>query len=350
MVQIFTLTLPMAPNETTADPLNERTRELESSAAIDRVLLGYSAIWPHNHAYAPHMLAMTKRLGVILAHRPGVMDPAAAARYFSTLDVVSGGRLAINLVIGGSETDIHREGDYTEKADRYERAIEYLDVVRETWSNPESFDHHGRFYTEDRVKQLIRPVNSQIPIYMGGDSDAAIDFGARHADLYMLWGEPLAGTRERIERVKAAAAGYGRSPQFSLSLRLFLGETDEAAWEAAHKAERAILDAQGSNTFMRSSKTDASVGRERQLAFAQEEVHDDIFWTRLVTLLGGFANSAALVGTPDRVIEALKKYRALGVDAFLFTTGAHGAWDARLEGFVTEVKRALARQSPTVRV
>lgn len=58
-------------------------------------------------------------------------------------------------------------------------------------------------------------------------------------------------------------------------------------------------------------------------------------------LLGGFANSAALVGTPDRVMESLARYRDLGVDAFLLTTGPFGIWDASIEEFAQRVKREL---------
>ena len=60
---------------------------------------------------------------------------------------------------------------------------------------------------------LTKPVQGQVPIFMGGESDDAVDFGARHADLYMLWGEPFAGTKERIDRVtprrRATAATCG---------------------------------------------------------------------------------------------------------------------------------------------
>lgn len=105
--------------------------------------------------------------------------------------------------------------------------------------------------------------------------------------------------------------------------------------------EKMIVEAEGSNIFMRSSTTDKSVGRNRQLAIAEEEIHDDCFWTRLVSLLGGFANSAALVGAPDRVLESLRCYRDLGVGAFLFTAGPFGIWDAELEPFLQRVKREL---------
>lgn len=342
MVEFFTAIQPMQPGETEPDQMSERIRELDRSEVIDRVLFGYSSTWPHNHATAPFALAQTERLSPIVAHRPGVMPPAAAARYFATLDVLARGRLAINVVTGGSDKDLQRESDYLPKSQRYQRAAEYLDVVRRTWAEPASFDHHGTYYQADAVKIQAKPVQGQVPIFMGGESDDAVDFGARHADLYMLWGEPLAGTRERIGRVRAAADGYGRDMRFSLSLRLFTGDTDDDAWAKARAVERQIAEAAGTGAFLRSSSTDTSVGRQRALALTDQELHDDCFWTGLTKLLGGFANSQALVGTEDRILDTLSRYRELGVSAFLVTTGAEAGWDPALEGFLARAKKELA--------
>lgn len=341
MVQLFTGLQPLEIGETGPTGLLSRIAGLDASDVIDRVLVGYSSIWPHNHATVPYILAGTQRLAPIIAHRPGVMSPTAAARYFATLDVLAQGRLAINIVIGGSDKDLMREGDDLPKVERYRRAIEYLDLVRRTWASTEAFDHHGEFYDVDAVKILTRPVQGQVPIFMGGESDEAVDFGARHADLYMLWGEPLAGTKERIDRVTAAAAAYGRDLRFSLSLRIFAADTDEEAWRQARAVEDEIAAAEGTFKYMRSSKTDHSVGRQRALALTEEELHDDCFWTGLVKLLGGFANSQALVGSYDRVLDALARYRELGVDAFLVTTGSEPRWDAGLEDFMRRVKKEL---------
>ncbi|GAB3158348.1 LLM class flavin-dependent oxidoreductase [Amycolatopsis stemonae] len=341
MVDFFTGLQPLEPGETDPAGLAERVRALDASEAIDRVLVGYSSIWPHNHATAPYLLAMTEKFSPIVAHRPGVMAPVAAARYFATLDVLARGRLAINVVVGGSDKDLRRESDDTPKSERYERAIEYLDLVRRTWTEPSSFDHHGRFFTADNVKILTRPVQGEVPIFMGGESDAAVDFGARHADLYMLWGEPFAGTRERVARVRAAAENYARPMAFSLSLRLFLGETEDDAWAKARAVERQIADAQGGHAFLRSSATDNSVGRQRALALTDEELHDTCFWTGLTKLLGGFANSQALVGTEEQILDTLGTYRDLGIGTFLVTTGAEAGWDPALEDFLLRAKKEL---------
>ncbi|TVT61277.1 LLM class flavin-dependent oxidoreductase [Amycolatopsis rhizosphaerae] len=340
MVEFFTGLQPLEPSETGPDEMIARVRELDRSEVIDRVLVGYSSTWPHNHATAPFALALTEKFSPIVAHRPGVMPPVAAARYFATLDVLARGRLAINVVVGGSDKDLRRESDSLPKSERYRRAVEYLDVVRRTWASPEPFDHRGEYYTADAVKILTKPAQGQVPIFMGGESADAVDFGARHADLYMLWGEPFAGTKERVERVTAAAEGHGRNMRFSLSLRLFLGDTDDDAWAQARAAERQI--AEGSGRFLRSSSTDTSAGRQRALALTDEELHDDCFWTGLTKLLGGFANSQALVGTEERILNTLGTYRDLGVDAFLVTTGAEAAWDPGLESFLARAKKELA--------
>lgn len=341
-MKIFTVGDPFAKGGYDRATLEAQAAEWAASQAIDKVLIGYSALWPQNIVTASMIFEATKDLGLIVAHRPGVMHPAVGARMFGTMDALSGGgRLAINIVSGSSDKDLAREGDYLPKEERYDRAADYIEVMTRCWSESSSFDHESRYSKVAGVRHLVRPMSGHVPIFMGGDSDAAVDFGARMADVYMLWGEPLAGTKERIARVSAAAEEYGRKPEYSLSLRLFLADTDEEAWEKARVVEQAIVDSQGTNRVFRSSADDKSVGRSRQLETAKQELHDDCYWTRLTELLGGFANSGALVGTPDRVLAAMAKYRDLGVDAFLLTTGIEGYWEPSLEEFACRVKREL---------
>ncbi|MDR5785524.1 LLM class flavin-dependent oxidoreductase [Caballeronia sp. LP003] len=341
MVKIYTVDDPFRGKTPDRSTLVSRARSWDASETIDRVLIGYSSIWSSNMATAGYLFAQTERVGLIVAHRPGVMHPAAAARFFGTLDRLCGGRLALNIVTGSSDKDMAREGDYEIKARRYDRASEYVQLMNRAWREQDAFDFQGDYYRADGVRHMLRPESAHLPIFMGGDSDDAVKFGAQLADIYMLWGEPLKGTQERIERVGAAAAEHGRKPEFSLSLRLFLGETDEEAWAKANAVATTIEQAQGSGRFLRSSSGDTSVGRQRQLEVAKTEKHDDCFWSRLVSLLGGFANSAALVGTPDRVLDSLKAYRDLGIESFLLTTGADGLWEPELEGFLQRVKREL---------
>ena len=279
------------------------------------------------------MLAATARLSLIVAHRPGVMEPAAAARYFATLDVISQGRLAVSLDVGGPGTDLAREDDYVAQAVRYERAARYLDVICRAWAIRDS-------PRRDSVPGGAHSP-SPLPLYMSGDSQGAVDLGARYADTYMLWAEPLAAMRQRIDAVSATARHYGRSLRFAVGFRLFLGDTDEEAWAHAREAEWLLTRYRDSPLITRLAAGEPPDGPLRQLALADEEVHDDCLWTRLVTVLGGLASSAALVGTPDRVLMSLRNYRDLGVSAFLCTTGPFGVWEPHLEVFLQRVKREL---------
>src|SRR5207245_523757 len=80
----------------------------------------------------------------------------------------------------------------------------------------------GEFYrvrgAVSEVKPLQRPA---IPIYFGGASGPALAVGARHCDVYALWGEPVAAIRQSIAEVRAAAPP-GRTPRFSVSVRPIL--------------------------------------------------------------------------------------------------------------------------------
>jgi len=343
MVKVFTAVEPLVSPEQDMATLRERAELMESSEVLDGVLIGYNSSQPHNHASAAFVLALTQRTKVIIAHRPGVMHPSVAARFFSTLDQLSGGRVSLNIIAGGTDRETEREGDYLPKEERYARATEYVELLRRIWSDPEPIDYDGTYFRMARVNQLIRPVSGGLPIYMGGDSDAALEFGGKVTDTYMLWGEPIEQTRQRVDRIGEVAAKYGRRPLVSLSLRLFLGDTDEEAWTVARAAEETIRQAQPKKPAGRPASALAEVGRQRQMAIAQEgEIHDDCFWTGIMTLMGGFGNTASLVGTPDRIMATLRKYVDVGVDAFLISTGdGYGMWDRSLESFAARMKAEL---------
>ena len=116
-------------------------------AGFDRVLIGYSASSPDGFAVAAAALHATERLKVLIAHRPGFVAPTAVARKLATLDhLTGGGRVAIHHITGGSEADQRRDGDWSEKADRYRRTGEFIEVLRRTLTSGAPFDYEGEFY------------------------------------------------------------------------------------------------------------------------------------------------------------------------------------------------------------
>jgi alkanesulfonate monooxygenase len=160
-----------------------------------------------------------------------------------------------------------------------------------------------------------------LPIYFGGASDAAIDVAGKHADVYALWGEPLAQAADTIARVRASAARHGRADKirFSLSLRPILADTEEQAWARAERILEQASANVGKNQFFASRPSQPqNVGSQRLLAAAaQGKVLDERLWTGIAALTRASGNSTGLVGTPEQVRDALLKYADLGVSTFL---------------------------------
>jgi alkanesulfonate monooxygenase len=289
------------------------TARIHERAGFDRVLIGYFSDAPDGFLVGAHAAAVTKRLGFLLAHRPGFVAPPLAARKLATLDQLSGGRLAVHIIAGASDADQAKDGDWTDHEARYRRAAEYLTLLRRTWTEPKPFDHQGEFYrTRGTYAEIRCRQEPHIPIYGGGGSDAAIRALAPHVDVYMLWGEPLHDTALFMDRVRREAAGSGRNPTFSLSTRPILGSTEGAAWDRA----RGILDQVLRGAAVPPQRQ--NVGSKRLLqAAAAAELHDTCLWTPLTAATGAPGNSTALVGTPETVAKALLEYYKLGATSLL---------------------------------
>ncbi|GAA4781262.1 LLM class flavin-dependent oxidoreductase [Actinomycetospora chlora] len=295
---------------------------------FDKVLVGHSASTADGLQVAAFGAAHTERLGYLVAHRPGFVAPTLAARSFATLDQFSGGRVAVHVISGGSDADQRRDGDHLDKAARYRRTDEYLEVMTRTWTEHEPFDHRGEFYDVADVHATARPLQQpRIPVYFGGSSADAYRVGGRHADVYALWGEPLAETAEQIAAVHAAARAAGRTsmPRISVSFRPILGATEEQAWERAHDVlDRITAAGGGAGSFTgrmshrRGHQPPANVGSQRLLAAAERgELHDRCLWTPTAAATAAAGNSTALVGTPETVAAALLDYHEIGVTTFL---------------------------------
>lgn len=290
-------------------------------AGFDRALVAHSATSPEGFAAAAHVLYNTERLGVLIAQRPGFIQPTLTARKLATLDNLTGaGRVAIHHITGGSDTDQRRDGDFADKQARYRRTAEFIEVLRRTLTSDEPFDHAGEFYRFEGAFSSVKP-RGPVPIFFGGQSDDAIRVGGRWADVYALWGEPLAQTRERIDLIRAEAARHGREIGFSLSVRPIVAETEDAAWERADGIRRAFEDnlaRSGAGPWRIGRGDNTAVGAKRLKDEADEKlVHDERLWFGVTQLTDGGGNSTALVGTPQQVADALLKYYDLGVRAFL---------------------------------
>jgi alkanesulfonate monooxygenase len=268
------------------------------------------------------LLATTQRLKFMVALRPGLVAPALSAQMIATFQKLSGNRLLLNVVAGGSAPEQRGYGDFADKDERYERAEEYLAIVR-TALTGNAYSHHGpHFQVQDG---RLNDAPAVIPdVYLGGSSDAAVTVTARQADVYLTWGEPPDLVAEKLTVVRSAAEREGRAVRFGIRLHVITRDTADRAWD---DAERLIgsLDASTIAERQRSLAGLESVGQQRMLGLHGGDrdrlVVAPNLWAGIGLVRGGAGT--ALVGSHDEVAARIEEYHALGIDEFILSGYPH---------------------------
>jgi alkanesulfonate monooxygenase len=276
--------------------------------------------WVVASALAP----MTERLRFLVAVRPGLSEPSMTARMAATLDRLSGGRLLVNVVAGGDPVELHGDGVWLDHAERYVATDEYLTVWRALLRG-ETVDFTGKHIRCEGGKLLFPPTQSpHPPLYFGGSSDSGQAVAAKHADVYLTWGEPPNDVAAKIAAAKEAAAMQGRTLRFGIRLHVIVRETAAEAWDAADALIRHVDDAAialAQKTFARFD----SVGQQRMARLHggrrdRLEISPNL-WAGVGLVRGGAGT--ALVGDPVQVAERMREYMTVGIDRFILSGYPH---------------------------
>ncbi|MEU3854380.1 LLM class flavin-dependent oxidoreductase [Streptomyces sp. NPDC029554] len=265
----------------------------------------------------------TERLKFLVAFRPGFVSPTLAAQMASTFQRQTGGRLLLNVVTGGESHEQRAYGDFLDKDARYRRTGEFLAIVRELWAG-KTVDLHGEhLQVEDaRLARVPEPVPQ---VYFGGSSPIAGEIAARHADVYLTWGEPPAQVAEKIAWIRALAAREGRAVRFGIRLHVITRDTSEQAWAEANRL-LAGFDAETVASVQAGLARSESEGQRRMLALHgggsrdRLEIHPNL-WAGIGLVRGGAGT--ALVGSHDEVAERIQEYAALGIEEFVLSGYPH---------------------------
>ncbi|GLW12848.1 nitrilotriacetate monooxygenase component A [Microtetraspora sp. NBRC 13810] len=219
--------------------------------------------------------AVTERLGLAGTINVTFNEPYELARRLASLDHLSGGRAAWNVVTTSDAFtgENFRRGGYLDPADRYLRAAEFVELARELWDSwrPDAlaadqeggrFVRHGgigdvrhrgpQFDVEGRFT-LPRSPQGHPVIIQAGDSDEGREFAAATADVIFSRHGTLEEGRAFYADVKRRLAGYGRAPD---SLKIMpgvtyaLGDTEEEAAENAAEIRRQQVSPQTAIAFL----------------------------------------------------------------------------------------------------
>jgi dimethylsulfone monooxygenase len=202
--------------------------------------------------WASAMGVETKSSCVFATSHVPTMHPVMAAKQGATIDHVSGGRFALNIVTGWFSPEIEMFGaPQLDHAVRYDCAEEWLEIIKRLWTEDEEFDYEGRFYKVTRARLAPRPLQRPHPVIMNaGGSERGRHYAAKHCDVVFIVLDSHDGDeiRAKVDSYRRLAREeYGRELLVWSYGYVVQGDTDRDAkaywdyyvnqmgdWEAAH--------------------------------------------------------------------------------------------------------------------
>ncbi|CAN5685069.1 NtaA/DmoA family FMN-dependent monooxygenase [soil metagenome] len=193
--------------------------------------------WPR-HDMSPTIALMsrvTRHLGFGLTFSPTYMHPYYVARHVASLDHITGGRMALNLVTSARRSDAANFGfdELMEHDQRYERADEFIDVLKGLWSSVEPdaivldretgvfadpdkvhyLDHAGEFFNVKGPLNMLPAPQYHPPLIQAGASPRGMKSFARNADIVFVSRPTAAGMVKFRASLDSHLADVGRAPE-----------------------------------------------------------------------------------------------------------------------------------------
>ncbi|MDF0729276.1 LLM class flavin-dependent oxidoreductase [Pseudomonas entomophila] len=212
------------------------------------------------------LAAVTERIGLIATATTSYNEPYHIARKFASLDHLSKGRAAWNLVtsVVADEAWNFGRAQHIDHADRYQRAEEFHDVVKGLWDSWDddafvrdkasgqyfdpgklhTLDHHGPHFTVRGPLNVARPPQGHPVLVQAGASEPGRALAARVAEVIFASQHDLPSAQAFYQDIKGRAAALGRDPEHIKILpgiTPFIGHTREQA-QALFEQFQALID------------------------------------------------------------------------------------------------------------
>jgi alkanesulfonate monooxygenase len=313
----------------TAGTIRPATLAYLGQVARSAEQLGFEAaltptgIWCEDAWLVTAMLTeVTERLKFLVAFRPGLISPTMAAQMAATFQRHSRGRLLLNVVTGGEASEQKAYGDFLDKAQRYARCAEFLDIVTQLW--------RGKTVTYDgthlRVEgaRLARLPDPRPELYFGGSSAEAGPVAARHTDVYLTWGEPPAAVDAKLRWMDGLAREAGRTLRYGIRLHVITRDTSHEAWLQANRLIEGVDEAMIRHVQEELAHSESEgLRRMRELHGGSRdnlEVSPNL-WAGIGLLRAGAGT--ALVGSHAEVADRIEEYARSGVSEFILSGYPH---------------------------
>ena len=270
------------------------------------------------YTWAAAMSAQNKNSAIFATSHVPTVHPCMAAKQGMTIDHISGGRFTLNVVTGWFAPEIEMFGaPLYEHDDRYDMAIEWLEVIKKLWTSEEEFNYDGKYYN---VKNAIcgpLPIQKPHPVVMSaGASPRGREFAAKYADVAFtnLEEHNLEYMKGRVAQYKKyAREEFGRDIKVWMNAYIFQGETEAEAqkdWDYCVKEKGDYVAADNLIDTMGINSLSLPVPVLQTL-----KEHFMAGW-------GGFP----IIGTKEQVVDKLQLIADAGFDGTLLS------WPKYIEG------------------
>ena len=252
---------------------------------------------------AAALAAVTGKIEIMAAVRPGFHNPAVTAKMAANIDHISNGRFTLNVVSAWWEEEAKQYGGvFTEHDERYDRTAEFLEVLKGLWTE-EVFTYSGKFYTIENARLHPKPVQRPNPIlYAGGESVRGKETIVESCDAYVMHGGTVEEIQTKIDGMKTLRAEAGKEAfrSFGMAAYVVCRDTEEEV-EAELLRITNIKETSGYagyNDFTANSELEQQV-----------KLYDYSVSNR------GLRPN--LIGTPEQIANRIIEYEQAGVDLLL---------------------------------
>ncbi len=271
-----------------------------------------------SYTWAAGIGAMTRKCGVFATSHVPTVHPVMAAKQAMTIDHITNGRFSLNVVTGWFQPEIEMFGEPQMDHDtRYERAIEWLEIIKLLWTREEEFDFDGRFYRIKAGWLAPKPIQKPYPVVMNaGGSDKGREFVSRFCDVAFT-----ALVSHEPDAMAAQVAAYKRAAWEARRVELPVwtnayivqGETEKEARDFFHRYVHDEGDWEACDNLVRQ----LGINSETFPAAALRELK--------IHFIGGWAGYQ-IVGTKEQVVDGLARLAQAGFDGVILS------WARYVEG------------------
>ncbi len=295
---------------------NVRLAQAAEQAGFDyaltqiRFTAGYNTESQHESVSFSHgILAKTEHLKVIAAILPGPWKPALAAKQLATIDHLTNGRIAINVVSGWFRGEFDAIGEeWPEHDQRYARSEEFIRSLKGIWTQ-NNFNFDGKYYQFKDYTLSPKPLQKpHIEIFQGGSSRAARDMAARVSDWYFTNGNTLEELKKQIDDLHAKSKTNHHKVKIGVNAFIIARDTEEEA-QAVLQEIIAKANVQAVKSFGEATREAGAATVEGEGNWAKSTFED------LVQYNDGFRTN--LIGTPQQIAERIFALKQIGVDLIL---------------------------------